>query len=259
LTSSWLGFPLGVIKNIMMSELIRLTPISPEKKIKASEYQKNLEILERESKSLAKVYELAIQYDPRLSDVKIVPISKEEFSKTQRPFFARKPWKAESGKGEVHVLFGDGQEIGKMAIKTITENPEFKEQIRQMVYAPKGAKIAPQLVRAFVFLHELGHAVDYYDNVGDPEAYDAKSQMLKNNLPLGNLTGPAIIQKFNSGDIEFQQKVIANFGTLDNAVAKYRHLRHNLSFEKKANKFASEVLRRNVTELVALSNDLFKS
>lgn len=239
-----------------MSEVIGSDSMLPEN---ISEYWKNLELLERESASLTKVYELATQYDPRLSDVKIVPILKEEYAKTQKPFFARPPWKTESKKGEAHILFGNGEEIGKMTIKTVTENPEFKEQIRQMVYAPRGTKIAPQLVRAFIFLHELGHVADFYDHANDPAAYRAKNQILKNNLPLGYLSGPEIVQRFNSGDTEFRQKVIANFGTLDNAVAQYRHLRHNIPSEKKANKLASEVLRQDATVVAALSNNLYKS
>ena len=218
-----------------------------------SEYQRNIEVLKRESASLSKIYEIAVEYDPRLSDTKIIA------STLNKPFFARKPWKTESGKGEIHVLFGDNNEIGQIAVNSITEDPDFEQQFRSWTYSNPDQEISPQLARAYIFLHELGHVADYYNHNNDQKAYDTKMQILKNNLPLGYLSASDIAQRYDSGDVEFQQKVISNYGNLKNALTKYRNVKHNLSFEKKADEFAHKVLQRNATTLIALANNLYKN
>ena len=223
-----------------------------------SEYQQNIDVLKTESTSLLKVYEIAVGFDPRLSDVKIVPIVLEENNKN-KPFFARRPWKTKSGKGEVHVLFGDGKNVGQIAVDSITENPDFEQQFRSWVYLKPSEKISPQLARAYIFLHELGHVIDYYDHLKDPKTYDAKVKTLKNSLPLGYLSGTGISQRYNSGDAEFRQKVESNFGTLENAIVKNRQIKHGLVFEQKADKFAQEVLQQNTTVLTTLANNQYKS
>ena len=235
-----------------MSELINSTQTTPENNPWAFEYQKNHDLLEQESRTLAKVYEMAVKYDPRLENIEIIPEQLDETGRNQKPFFARKPWKTESGKAEVHILFGDSQVIGNLAFNTIKENPDFKEQVRNMLMSPKGTKVNKNMVRAVIFLHELGHVADFLDHASQPNEYDMKAQAAKNSLPLGYLSSRRIEEKYNSGDANFQQQVISHFGNLENALSSYRRLRHELPFEKKADDFANAVLRQDATSLVAL-------
>lgn len=223
-----------------------------------SDFEKNLEILGAESMSLASVYKAAVAYDPRLSDVNIVPVTENENNENQKPFFARKPWNTESGKGEVHILVGDSKKIGQLALNTINENPEFEELIRRLLYVRNDQGISIQEARALVFLHELGHVSDFYDHAADPRAYEESLRVSKGSLPLGYVSSAKIKEVYNS-DTEFRELVEKNFGTLDNAMAQYRKLRHSLPSEKKADEFASKILQRNATVLVALANNLFKS
>lgn len=236
----------------------RTTSVGENPEPVKSDFEKNNEILEAESTSLASVYKAAVAYDPRLSDAMIVPVREDETNKTQKPFFARKPWKTESGKGEVHILMGDSKKIGQLALDTIKENPEFEELMRRLLHVRYDKQISIQEARAFVLLHELGHVSDFYDNSADPKSYDESLRKSKRALPLGYLSSAKIREKYNS-DGEFRELVEKNFGTLDNACAQYRKLRHGLPFEKKADEFASRVLQQNATILVALSNNLFKS
>lgn len=223
-----------------------------------SGYQENIEILKNESMSLLEVYSCAIKCDPRLSEVVIVPVKLDEKGKIN-PFSAHRPWKTKSGKAEVHILFGDSKSIEQIAINIFTENPEFEQQFRSWTFLKNNEEISPQLARAFTLLHELGHVSDFYDNITDHESFDKQATILKDNLPLGYLSTPRILQKYNSGDTEFQRKVQYYYGTIENAVVKYRQVKHQLSFEKKADEFAQDVLQRNPSILIALKNNLYKN
>ncbi len=196
---------------------------------------------------------MAVKYDSRLENVEIVPERLDETGDNQKPFFARRPWKTESGKAEVHILFGDSNIIERKATETVTEDMAFKDQVRQMLHAPRGSKMNRTLIRGVIFLHELGHVADFYDHLNDPDGFDAGVQAEKDSLPLGYVSGEMIKARFNSGDAEFQRKVISLFGSLEKAVSSYRRLRHELSFEKKADVFAKNVLAQDATALIGLA------
>jgi hypothetical protein len=245
-----------------MSEFIR--PVSqtpennrwlPEQQDDLERYQTNLELLASESRTLAKCYELAVATDPRLKDVIIVPEKLDNNGKSLRPAFARKPWLTESGKAEVHILFGDREKINQEIWEKVKIDPDFREVCRKLLYAPKGSTINKRIVSGIVFLHELGHVSDYFDNENDRENYEARIQAEKDSLPLGYLSDKKLQEKYDSGDAEFRQQVESLFGSKENAIAQYRTLRHQLDFEKKADAFVQKVIQNNVTGFIGMENN----
>lgn len=196
---------------------------------------------------LVEGYQTALRLDPRLAEIKVVPIVGE----THQAGFARANWEPsnQSGKHEIHIRTGDlGKVLGRNS-ELMRKIPSTYGLIAQRLGITLD-QATPRLMYANGIFHEMGHARQYFDHENDPVAYKSMKKREKLALPLGNITASAVITPGTPA----RNFVDANWDrlherlgtkTLEELVHLQAVAYRNMTAEAGADKFASEVFRAN--------------
>jgi hypothetical protein len=225
--------------------------IDPEAQSPKSDQQIQNEALLGQSEMgtlLLEGYHTALQLDPRLAEMKIVPIEGE----THRVAFASPKWakKNESGKHEVHIRL-DNLDKTFEHIGSLMESIPSAYTIMSERSGLRPEQATPRVMYVHALFHEMGHVSrQYFDNESDPAAYQRKLKKDKVALPIGNATTSAIVtlgtptRDFVDANWDQVQEQLG-VETLDDLVHLQAVAYRNMPSEAEADSFAGDVFRAN--------------
>jgi hypothetical protein len=218
---------------------------------------KNFELLEGSELGavLRDAYKTAINLDPRLEEVEIVPLEDE----SNRVAFARPSWNPESGgHNQVHIRLNDLDEALTRTQNVLDNIPGARKLFGDMLDI-EPQEVTPQLLHVFSIMHELGHTGQYFDHADDPSVLAEQVKKDKEALPIGRATVSALMDK-NSFARKFVEdnwhKVIQVTGvsTIEELIEKQHGAYRQTKSEKAADDFARDVFATNPQLIDQLSN-----
>jgi hypothetical protein len=190
---------------------------------------------------LESVYIEAMNLDPRLAEVEIVPIDDDSPSVAQ----ARPSWASETGKHQVRLRLNDLDSALAKAKQSLDSIPGARE-----IFASKlgiePVMMTPQMLYIFGVAHELGHVIEYMDNESNPEAFKERRRKERAALPIGNATVSALMNVDSSAQkyVEENWKDISETFHLASReeLLNLQHLAYRgMTAEKHADNFAESV------------------
>ncbi|HSH18077.1 MAG TPA: hypothetical protein VK978_01700 [Candidatus Saccharimonadales bacterium] len=192
-------------------------------------------------------YHTALELDPRLAEMKVMPIE----DNTHRVAFAGPKWakKNESGKHEVHVRLGSlDDELDY--IGTVMSRIPTAYEIMSKRMGIKLEQATPQLMYAHAIFHEMGHVVQFFDNENDPEAYQRMRKKDRLALPISNATALAIVTEGTPArryvdSVWDQVQDQLGVTELDELVHLQAVAYRDMTAEAGADNFAADVFRMN--------------
>jgi hypothetical protein len=196
---------------------------------------------------LVEGYYAALDLDPRLANMKIVPITEE----THKLAYASPNWAKTNtgGQHEIHIRLGSLDEEMKHLNNVMSQIPAgFNKMLERLGVSPEDA--TPELLYAFTVFHEMGHVSQYFDNEADPTAYIAATKKERLTLPIAKATTSAIINPDTPirKAIDEQWPIVSEqlgVRSLEELVTLQAIAYRNLPKEADADRFAVDVFRSN--------------
>lgn len=195
---------------------------------------------------LADAYRAATDLDPRLEDMKIVPI--EDPAET-RHGFARPAQLSESSKHEVHVRLNDLDTVLAYYEKAMEDYPFSINIIADRLGVAK-EEVTPQLLYVQSILHEMGHVTEFMDFEGRMDELKDRNKKERLALPLGYNS----LTKLMDPTSELRQRVDEHWDELArehnvsdiHGLAEIQGVAYrNLTSERVADNFATDVFDVN--------------
>lgn len=208
----------------------------------------NFELLEKAEMGviLRDAYKTALNLEPRLEKVEIVPFEDE----SNRVAFARPSWNPESGgHNQVHVRLTDLDGALQRTAKVLEDIPGARKLFGDLIGVdPK--EVTPQLIHVFSIVHELGHTIEYMDNKADPTKLIERNKKEKEGLPIGRATVSQLLDtsSFARKYVEDNwHKVIqvVDVSSIEELVEKQHGAYRQTTSERKADEFGLDVFATN--------------
>lgn len=222
---------------------------------------------------LERAYIDAMNVDPRLSEIAVVPITDNE---EQHHAFATPAWseKNQTGKHEIHLrlddldgtlaFFGEAMKIEKNT-----------EKIAQTMGIRPG-EVTPQLLYVQSMLHEMGHTLEFFDyqeqgKTPDEHRHDHKAE--RNRLPIGGVlvsrllkesspTRQAVVDQWDAASKSASSRYSNHVGeevhisTMDELIYATADVYRDTKFEHAADNFAADVLQRQPVMMQQLTGNI---
>lgn len=196
---------------------------------------------------LREVYQSAVNLDPRLEDVKIVPVEPGSGSIAS----ARPAHRSESGQHEVHFQLDDMDSVLAKHQKHLDTVPGLREiMAEKMMTTPE--KLTAESLLVFSLAHEFGHVVLNMDHENDPEALTRTIKEEKAAMPLGNVSTGRLLDTSTSehadlvNNLEAYQTQLG--ATSFEEVIELQHFAYrNTTSEHAADLFAADLFATNPT------------
>lgn len=210
----------------------------------------NMEVLAADEvlgPAYALCYEAAITQFPELGDVLI--LSKSEHSTS--PGSACSRWAEHNSTGRDIVSINMEPGSIEDALAKLEQRPATKRIFMDYLGIQDPAQLTPTRVMAHIFLHELGHTLDYARLIDGAEAYkkfrERRKQEKANHLPIpGVKVGQLLNPAYQARLLELNPDLFKNLGVsgFSELAAKqevgYRHM----PTEVFADSFAATILRQ---------------
>lgn len=196
---------------------------------------------------LSDVYNTAVNLDPRLADIEIVPMSpNEQRVAAVKPVWARDN---ESGRHQVHVRLENLDGILAKYEKTMQEIPVAVELFAEQL-GIKPDQVTPQLLYIHSFAHEMGHVTELLEDGFDKEEHDRRRREEYLALPIGNTATSALIDPNSNIRKQIDANPVAVFAHLgvsdmDELIEKQARAYRNMTSERIADDFARDVFLVN--------------
>lgn len=219
-----------------------------EKEIKKDFSSHNFELLENAEMGaiLRDAYKTAINLDPRLAQVEIVPFE----DASNRVAFARPSWKPESGgHNQVHVRLTDLDGALQRTAKILADIPGARRLFGDLI-GVDSQEVNPQLIHVFSIMHEMGHALEYMDNEADPTKLAERITKEKNSLPIGGATVSKLLDKssFERKYVEanwHRVTQVVDVHSMEELIEKQHGAYRKTTSERKADEFGLDVFAAN--------------
>jgi len=193
---------------------------------------------------LAEAYRGAIDLDPRLSEIKIVPIEDPD---DKRHGYARAKGSKgnESGRHEAHIRLDNLDQTLDMYSQAMSQAPETIAIIAEKIGVPI-ERVTPQLLYVQSILHEIGHLTEHMDYEDDPEFPKLRRKQEMAAMPVGNVTVGALLDPESAGSkyVEHNWESIQvehGIDSRDDLIAMQSRAYRNLTSETIADNFAADV------------------
>lgn len=196
---------------------------------------------------LQEVYQTAVTLDPRLEDVKIVPVEPG----TGPIAFARPAHRSESGQHEVHFQLEDIDSVLAKHQKLLDSVPGLNEIMADKMMTTPENVTAESLI-AFSLAHEFGHVVLNMDNEDNPEALTQLIKQDKAAMPLGNVATSRLLDTSTAEHADLVNNLDAHKARLGASsfeeVIEMQHFAYrNTTAEHAADTFAADLFATNPT------------
>lgn len=232
-----------------------------------SQEEQNQEVLRNAELGviLERAYIDAMNTDPRLADIAVVPITDPD---EKKPAFAVANWtpgQNQTGKHEVHIRLDNLDETMAIYEDVMRRSPGAVEAIAETLDMPVSEMTAPLLYVQSI-LHEMGHTLEFMDaeaqgKTPEEHKHEVKAEAVKR--PLGGLVASHLLDETSRSyqlvtdnwDQIAQQESVASLDELfDKTATAHRHLH----FEHEADKFAGRVLQMQPVMVEQLTGDIEK-
>lgn len=228
----------------MTTETINKVPVG----IEQEDNDPNYEILRNSEVGviLAEAYVCAVNLDPRLEGIGIVPITDED---EKRHGYATPKWASESGNHEIHVRLDNLDETLDYYAKAMDASPDTMRIIAENMGIDV-SMLTPQMMYVQSILHEMGHITEFMDYEDNPEELRNRTRQEKLALPLGNVT----VGKLINEDSPVRQNVLENWDevqtrtgaqSMDELITMTAVAYRGMTSETIADNFASDVFAVN--------------
>lgn len=196
---------------------------------------------------LADAYRTATDLEPRLMNMKIVPI--EDANEKAHGYAVAKDV-SESGEYEVHIRLNDLDEVLDYYSAAIGDFPASTEIINKRLRHVEPNKVTPQLLYVQSVLHEMGHVVEYMDHEDNMGGLRQRNKQERAALPLGYTS----LTKLVDPTSELRQRVDQHWDELsskhgvesvEELVGVQGEAYRNLTSETVADNFATDVFATN--------------
>lgn len=195
-------------------------------------------------------YRSAVELDPRMSEIAIVPIEDPEDPR-MGVARAKDANTNVTGKHEIHIRLNDLDGILAMYEARSKDHPEAIAMIAERIgVSPE--EVTPQLLHVQTMLHEMGHLTEHMDDeeAGDPRRGMERRKKEMASLPLGAI---AVGKLSNPNSAESQyfeanwQRHAQEQGDIsrDDLIALQAMGYRNLTSERIADNFAADVFTIN--------------
>jgi len=210
---------------------------------------------------LLAAYDAAVEAEPRLADILVVPYDESERG-AKGSAFARGADISESGKHEIHVRLDDLDASLELMQETLNKVPGLREMMAEKLMIDDPTELTPMQLHTFVMLHEMGHLVEFMDHEGSMPELRKRQRAEKDALPMGNIAtsdlidpnspaGKYVRENWETISAEHGVATITELAELKNAAHR------SMTSEAFADNFAARVLVYEPTLLEQLgTNDL---
>lgn len=195
---------------------------------------------------LTDLYAVALAQDPRLEAVVINPSDSQErevLAKTGG--FATHLGESGSGRYEVTLNTGDGWEHFEKLLESRRASVEISA--KKMGIDP--AELDAKFLAGFIFLHEMGHIVDYMDNSPEIASFKERRQKEMKSLPFPGYNPAKLANWFNTqaGQDYWQQHGQAwaaqGFKSPKELVERQEKAYHDIETEDNPDRFAARAFQ----------------
>ena len=207
-----------------------------------SQEEKNLEVLGKSELGvfLERAYLDAVNLDPRLSEIDIVPMSEGESLVAA----CIPAWASETGRHTVRLRLGLDDALASHQ-EVLDKVPGARELFAAKMGLQPDEVSAPAL-HVFSMLHEMGHITEFMDYDGNPDELKSRQRREKQALPIGNGAVSAMMTEgtnahrfiLDNWDAIQLKYGVASIGEL----LTLQHEAHrNMTSERIADNFAADV------------------
>lgn len=199
---------------------------------------------------LTDAYRAAVDLDPRMANIEIVPIVDPEDSR--HGYASSKESKNNvTGNHEVHIRLNDLDQVLNKYKQAMQEAPEAIGIIAdQLGVSPED--ITPQTLYVQSILHEMGHLTEHMDaeEAGEPRAPIERRKVEMQAMPLGALAVGKLAKPASAESVWFeanwqQQAERHGVSTREELIAIQSVAYRALTSEKIADNFAADVFLTN--------------
>ncbi len=209
---------------------------------------------------LQDAYREATNLDPRLRDMKIVPIE----DPNEKSYGHATPKDvSESGKHEIHIRLSDLDGALGHYTDAIRDYPISVDIISQRMHVDP-SQVTPQLLYVQSILHEMGHVAEHMDYEDNMDALRLRNKQERTALPLGYHS----LTKLMDPGSELRQQVDRHWDELSakhgvddiEGLARVQgEAYRNLTSENRADMFAADVFDINPQMVQQLSQPTVES
>jgi hypothetical protein len=200
----------------------------------------------------------AMNVDPRISEIAVVPITDPA---EKRPAFARPAW--ETGRHEIHIRLDNLDDTLGIYKDVMQKSPGTVQEIAKTLDI-QPTEVTPQLLFAQSILHEMGHTLEFFDyqeqgKTSEDHARDSKIEAAKR--PLGGLVASRLLDPnskqyqaiVNNWDaVSRKEGVNSPEELFDKTAVAHRHTK----FEHDADRFAATVLQMQPGMMTQLTGNI---
>ena len=198
----------------------------------------------------ATLYEVAVEDEPELADIKVWAIG----SSTPGFDFLRHTGgaaihKDESDIGMFEVIINTDDGIGHFQ-RLLATRRSSAEISAQKVGIEKG-KITPEQLASFIFLHELGHIVDFMKNAPSATVYSKRREQDLATLPIAGYDPSKLAQLLESPDgkkwfFKNLRSLHNSFGvsSLNDLMVVQETAYHGMETEDIPDQFAARIMKK---------------
>jgi hypothetical protein len=213
-------------------------------------FRKNIRTLESRGELgvwFAGLYKAAVDEYPGLDDIEIRPGGSTDYRHlASTGGFATHKSLTESGRYNITVNTDDGM----AHYDNLLAKRRASAEASAGKLGIKPGEITSRQLSAFIFLHELGHIVDYMENAPDQATHEARRARDKGALPVANYNPVQLMSflKSEAGRKWFNDPNVKQYYGVDGPaelLAKQEAAYHSMETEDIPDRFAAKVMRKN--------------
>lgn len=196
------------------------------------------------------LYEAALDEEPRLAEVKVWAIGPETPGFDFLKHTGGAAWhkdNSSTGRYEVVMNTDDGIEHFERLLSTRRASAEISAK---KIGIEKN-KITPEQLASFIFLHELGHLVDYMDNAPDSATYSERRNRDMEKLPIPGFNPAELAKSLETREgkkrfFDNVRSLHSKFGisSMHELMVLQETAYHDVETEDIPDRFAARVMRK---------------